>query len=85
MENLPKPNTNDLWHLYKQEKDDFDLTVRELEVLRLLAQGKTNIEIAKEIIVSENTAKAHVGNIFSKMHVNDRVQAAVIAVQSHLI
>ena len=56
-----------------------------MQVLKLLAQGKSNTEIAKEIIVSANTAKAHVGNILNKMHVTDRVQAAVIAVKAHLV
>ncbi len=84
-ETFPKPNSSDLWNLYKKESIPLDLTVREKEVLRLLVEGKTNTEIAKEIIVSINTAKAHVGNILSKMHVTDRVQAAVMAVKENLI
>lgn len=85
-ETFPKPNHCDLWHLYEKKKPvSFDLTVREMEVLRLVVQGKTNTEIAKEMIVSTNTAKAHVGNILNKMHVSDRVQAAVMAVKSNMI
>jgi len=61
------------------------LTRREMEVLRLLAQGKTNTQIAREIIVSKNTAKAHVGNILTKLSVKDRVQAAVKAVKAHIL
>ena len=60
------------------------LTQRELEVLKLITEGKTNSQIAQEIIVSTNTAKAHVGSILSKLSVNDRVQAAVKAVKANL-
>ena len=60
------------------------LTTRELEVLKLVCEGKTNSEIANTIIVSKNTAKAHVGSILNKLCVKDRLQAAVIAVKAHL-
>ena len=60
------------------------LTTRELEVLKLVCEGKTNSEIANAIIVSKNTAKAHVGSILNKLCVKDRLQAAVIAVKAHL-
>lgn len=82
---FPKPVSFDLPNLYKKNDTDFELTKREREVLRLVVEGKTNIEIANEMIVSINTAKAHVGNILTKMHVTDRVQAAVKAVQSNLL
>ena len=81
---FPKPDSFDLRHLY-DKKVSYDLTVREPEVLKLVVEGKTNTEIAKEMIVSTNTAKAHVGNILNKMHVTDTVQAAVIAVKSNII
>ena len=81
---FPKPDSFDLRHLY-DKKVSYDLTVRELEVLKLVVEGKTNTEIAKEMIVSTNTAKAHVGNILNKMHVSDRVQAAVKAVKANII
>jgi len=61
------------------------LTKRELEVLKLLIEGKTNSQIATEIIVSTNTAKAHVGSILTKLNVKDRVQAAVKAVRINLV
>lgn len=61
------------------------LSEREKEVLRLLVKGKSNTAIAKELIVSVHTAKAHVCNIFQKMKVTDRVQAAVKAVNFNLI
>ena len=60
------------------------LTQRELEVLKLITEGKTNSQIAREIIVSTNTAKAHVGSILTKLSVRDRVQAAIKAVKANL-
>ena len=61
------------------------LTEREYEVLKHLVTGKSNTEIAKELIVSVHTAKAHVCSILQKMCVNDRVQAAVKAVKEGLV
>lgn len=61
------------------------LTEREIEVLGHLVEGKSNTEIAKELIVSVHTAKAHVCSILQKMCVNDRVQAAVKAVKEGLV
>ena len=61
------------------------LTEREFEVLKHLVEGKSNTEIAKELIVSVHTAKAHVCSILQKMCVNDRVQAAVKAVKEFLV
>jgi len=81
---IPVPNIEDIENLYETNKLKNSLTARELEVLRLLAAGKTNSQIAKEIIVSTNTAKAHVGSILTKLSVKDRVQAAVKAVKANL-
>jgi len=61
------------------------LTGREFEVLKLIVLGKSNTEIAKELIVSVHTAKAHVCSILQKMSVGDRVQAAVKAVREGLL
>ncbi len=61
------------------------LTDREFEVLKHLVAGKSNTEIAKELIVSVHTAKAHVCSILQKMCVNDRVQAAVKAVKEGMV
>ena len=61
------------------------LTDREQEVLKHLVEGKSNTEIAKELIVSVHTAKAHVCSILQKMCVNDRVQAAVKAVKDGMV
>ncbi len=62
-----------------------DLTERELEVLRLIATGATNREIAKELIVSEGTVKNHVSNILSRLGLRDRIQAAVYAYEHELM
>ena len=67
-----------------KEKEDFNLTPREKEVLDLLVQGFSNTEIANRLIVSPNTAKAHVCNILEKLSVTDRVQAAVKATKYDL-
>jgi two-component system, NarL family, response regulator LiaR len=56
-----------------------DLSERELEVLRLIADGMGNGEIAQRLVISEKTVKSHVSNILSKLHVADRTQAAVYA------
>lgn len=61
------------------------LTERELEVLKLLVAGKSNTEIANELIVSVHTAKAHVCSILQKLCVDDRVQAAVKAIKENIV
>lgn len=62
-----------------------DLTERELEVLRILAQGRTNAEIAAELVLSEKTVKGHIGNLFAKLQVEDRTQAAVFAWRTGIV
>lgn len=62
-----------------------DLTQRELEVLLLIAQGKSNQEIADELFITLKTVKTHVSNILSKLEVEDRTQATIYAFKHQLI
>jgi len=62
-----------------------DLTNREMEILRLIARGLSNNEIAQTLVISENTVKGHVSNILSKLHLADRTQAAVFAWEQGLV
>ena len=62
-----------------------ELSDRELEVLRLIADGLSNAEIASKLVISEKTVKGHVSNILGKLHMMDRTQAAVLAWQQGLV
>lgn len=62
-----------------------DLTNRELEILMLIAQGKSNQEIADELFITLKTVKTHVSNILSKLEVEDRTQAAIYAFKHGMI
>jgi DNA-binding NarL/FixJ family response regulator len=64
---------------------DADLTVREVEVLTLMTHGKENSAIARELYISPNTVKNHVASILGKLHLENRVQAAVAAVKSGIV
>ncbi|GCD92456.1 DNA-binding response regulator [Embleya hyalina] len=66
-------------------RDLSDLTPRELEVLRLLATGLTNAELATRLTLSPTTVKTHIGRILNKLDLRDRVQAVVLAYESGLI
>ena len=85
LDSFPKQETLGILRDKSTEEGRVPLTEREFEVLRHLVEGKSNTEIAKELIVSVHTAKAHVCSILQKMCVNDRVQAAVKAVKEGLV
>lgn len=70
---------------YVAERDPDQLTPRELEVLQLIVNGKTNREIADTLIISEKTVKNHVTNILKKLDLSDRTQAAVYAIRHNLV
>jgi len=61
------------------------LTEREIEVLRLIAQGATNREIAGQLVISEGTVKNHISNILSRLGLRDRTQAAIYAREQALL
>lgn len=85
LDSFPKQETLGILREKNSEEGRVPLTEREFEVLKHLVEGKSNTEIAKELIVSVHTAKAHVCSILQKMCVNDRVQAAVKAVKEGLV
>lgn len=68
----------------KGKGEENSLTARELEVLELIAEGMINKEIAKRLYISEKTVKNHVSNIFRKLNVSDRTQAAIYAFKHNM-
>lgn len=85
LKSIPKVENSAIMGSKISEHAKIPLTERECEVLKHLVAGKSNTEIAKELIVSVHTAKAHVCSILQKMCVNDRVQAAVKAVKEGMV
>lgn len=69
----------------KEKVEDEKLTRREIEVLKLLAEGLFNKEIAYKLSISEKTVKNHVSNIFKKISVFDRTQAAIYAIKNNIV
>lgn len=67
-----------------EEATEDKLTLRETEVLRLIARGHSNKEIAAALLISEKTVKTHVSNILQKLHLADRTQAALYAVRQKI-
>lgn len=74
-------------HGRKKDKNtlEVELTRREMEILKAVAQGMSNSEIAEELVISKYTVKGHVSNILSKLHLADRTQAAVYAWQQGFV
>jgi DNA-binding NarL/FixJ family response regulator len=81
---IPALNQKKIERSVDEEKIE-SLTSRELEVLKLLAVGMYNKEVAEKLEISERTVKNHVSNIFKKLEVTDRTQAAVFAIRNNLI
>ncbi len=82
---FPKPESTEIMASNNNFDTKAKLTERENEVLKLLVQGKSNTQIAQELIVSVHTAKAHVCSILQKLCVDDRVQAAVKAIKEGIV
>jgi DNA-binding NarL/FixJ family response regulator len=72
-------------HSEVSELTQEELTEREIEILHLVVEGKTNKEIASDRFISENTVKIHLRNILDKLHLQNRIQAAVYAVRQGLV
>lgn len=85
----PKVAARVLQNIRRESQEDAiiytELTEREMDVLKLIANGDSNSQIAGELVISENTVKGHVSNILSKLHLADRTQAAVFAWQQGIV
>jgi NarL family two-component system response regulator LiaR len=82
--------TKKLMNQFVSPKSDIEitpdeLTPREMEVLKLIAQGLSNKELANKLTISEKTVKTHLSSIFSKLHLSDRTQAAIYALKHNLV
>ena len=64
---------------------DYDLTAREAQILKLMTEGYSNMEIAQHLVISVNTTKAHVASILQKLEVDDRLQAALKALKNNIV
>ena len=64
---------------------DYDLTAREAQILKLMTEGFSNMEIAQHLVISVNTTKAHVASILQKLEVDDRLQAALKALKYKIV
>ncbi len=69
----------------EDNRKDYDLTSREAQILKLMTEGYSNMEIAQILVISINTTKAHVANILQKLEVDDRLQAALKALKNKIV
>ncbi|MDR0921376.1 MAG: response regulator transcription factor [Lactobacillales bacterium] len=83
----PEVTNKMMEHLSRKKEPELyeELTNRENEVLQLIAQGRSNQEIADELFITLKTVKTHVSNILAKLEVEDRTQAAIYAFKHHLV
>jgi two-component system, NarL family, response regulator LiaR len=81
---IAKKLLDELQHADQQRLADEPLTQREVEVLRLIAQGHENKDIAEKLVISEATVRTHVSNILGKLHLASRTQAALYALREGL-
>ncbi len=79
MEQVSKPQVE------KNTPLPVDITGREMDVIRLVAEGRSNHEIASELVISEKTVKTHMSNILSKLALEDRTQLAIYAIRNGLV
>ncbi len=66
-------------------KTDYNLTAREMQILKLITEGYSNTDITQELSLSINTIKVHVASILQKLEVNDRLQAALKAIKNNIV
>ena len=81
---VAKKVLDELQHADRQSLSEEPLTQREVEVLRLIAQGYENRDIADKLVISDATVRTHVSNILGKLHLASRTQAALYALREGL-
>ncbi len=80
-----KATTKSPAEIYAENHKAYDLTAREAQILKLMTEGYSNMEIAQILVISINTTKAHVANILQKLEVDDRLQAAIKALKYNIV
>ncbi len=80
-----KASANSIACESENNSKDYDLTAREAQILKLMTEGYSNMEIAQILFISINTTKAHVANILQKLEVDDRLQAALKALKNKIV
>ena len=80
-----KASANSPSYESENNRKDYDLTSREAQILKLMTEGYSNMEIAQMLVISINTTKAHVANILKKIEVDDRLKAALKALKNKIV